>query len=288
MSEKLKPIESNSNLGSGSDWNSLTGVEFAGANQSTDYEQSEKMRKQYLETIEGFTRDEAKSYYRLAEELSSSGLGFGAESVESLGGKSAEIDERRYATMAEYIDKMFDGSQDQRALDEMREDYFMETKNRAGLLDETVDDIDHRLLQSGDSGFEGVSYGLRNIGRNVPEGELSLAKAYFDYYDDPSDQARRALDGRLKDYVKTFNDDLHGTVDELSKVVATGDDLLGAEYEFRQRLSRGYEDAHKAIMDYYEYKSKDAEPPESQPEAPSESSSSAETSSSALPTDSIV
>ncbi|MBR3253882.1 hypothetical protein IKF86_01380 [Candidatus Saccharibacteria bacterium] len=293
MSEKL-----HSDSGPDPLWDSLINVEFAGANSANttpvnetnemNSEKADRVREELLSTAEDFARNERKSYNYLAEELTKSSIIFPQNNnpVEDYGALSSKIDSSRFAEIIGYIDAISAQEPDSADVaNSCRDEYFRATKARGEALFDAASYIQKHIAYTGNENLDGAAQVLGKIKQTLPEEQLRLANAYFDYFDDPSEQAKRSLDNHVGNYVASFQTSLGSLFSTLPSASANSEALLDSEYKLRQHLSLGYEDIHKLIMDYYKQKTSARG---AQIELPPSQTSPAKPSSDELPIDDII
>ena len=280
-------------------WDELTDVGFRSSNNANvqrSLSNSEKiersLRSNLLDASETFSRQKHAAYSNLAENLTRSGYGSLIDPIESLDDKTAKIDTRRIGHLVDYIDQRFAAPDDasRHAAESIKEEYLKDTRFCAETIADSTGKISRELVQTEDKRLEGVIHYISKVKEDAPDGQIRLAKAYFKYFDEPSDESKRYLMNQVANYSALLRQELGNVSDEIARNHLGNKELPGASFIVGRSLSRGYEELHDAIMKYYNHKSAHSDMDANSTTSPSEQGQAVSTdntsrSSSSLPTD---
>ena len=257
--------------------------------EQVDDQVERRLRNDLLDAGEQFSKNERSAYGYLSEEMTKSNLGIPSSSVEGLGINSAMIDSKRLNTMIEYLDTKYSTDikeeDKQKILNDLRESYLKDTKNRVGLFEDTTGSIARDLNQSENKTFEEPAYRVNSINKIVPD-QMSIANAYFEYFDHPTEEAKKRLNNQVDNYALAIRQG----VGKLSETVY--DNRVGSSdladilnNNVGRGVSLSYEDVHSALMQYFNHKLEKATPiPEKVEDVPRQTPP-APKSSQSLPSD---
>lgn len=248
----------------GTKWDDLKDVPHPQFNRIDDKNEL-RLRNELMRASEQFSKDERAIYGLLSEELAKSNLSSLSKTVEELGAGSSQLDSERYQTMLDYLDNKFsdeiNSGEKEKITTELRESYLKNTRAREGLFEDSTRDIWNNLSRSDDRAFEEPAYYVNEIRKNMP-GQTSIAEAYFEYFDNPTDERlRQRLNGRVDEYTYSFRNRL-GHLSETVHSNTIGTSALPDVLNNRlgSSMSRDYENIHSAIMHYFDHKMEKASP----------------------------
>lgn len=264
-SEKAPDIDS-------SDWDALKYAPNSSVNNSeNDTPRSEsshekevdrteiQLKNALIDSNERFTRNERSACSDLADELSRSHLEALSRPIQEFGAYSSRLDSERFETLLEYLDQKFstelDSEDKKRITDELRDSYFKDTTARAGLMAEKTDVIRDRLGQINDNAFEETIHYFDKYRKDAPNYQVQIAKAYFDYFDEPTDKTRNYLNHKVGDYIESLRREFGGMTEGIVKNKIGSKNLPDTIFLGVARSSaKNYEEMHDSLLNYFNYK----------------------------------
>ena len=217
------------------------------------------LKNDLIECNEKFTRGERLACANLAEELSKSRLESLTNPVREFGEFSSRLDSERFSTLLEYLDQKFSPELSDQEKDkitgELRDAYFKDTMARAGLLAEETDTAWRSLNQMENEALAKPIHHVDKLRKEAPNSQVQIAKAYFDFFDNPTDKNRIILSHKVSDYTDSFRRELGGISEGLVDNKIGSKDLPDSIYlGLAQSVSKNYESMHDALLKYYNYK----------------------------------
>lgn len=250
--------------------------------QSEKVPDGEVLRNRLNDATNNFVKEENEGYVAIINNLSESGINFppNENPVEVLAKNLTNNDKERLDAIIGYIDARFsaDGSNspDEHTAKQYRQLYLKSTDSRAKSLGGFLNYMDEgnygvdftsAFVSDGDNpNFPAEKYYL-------PEKQNELAEAYFKYFDNPSEESKIALEGKVKTYTEKMKNGIRSVCagvgaakignEQLPQII----DILGSS------MSENYGSVHEAIMKYYDYKHNEYQStrdntPQSLPETP--------------------
>lgn len=233
-------------------------------NHNKDIDRAEaQLKNALIESNEKFTRRERAVCNNLADELKHSHLDSLSRPVQEFGDYSSRLDSERFEVLLEYLDQKFspelNDEDKKRITDELRDTYYKDTTARAGLLAEESDTVWKNLNQMESKALEKPIYHMNNYRKNAPNYQVQIAKAYFDYFDEPTDRSRNHLTHKVEDYLQLLRHEFGGIAQDLTDNKIGTKDLPDSIFRgLSQNTSKNYEEMHDALLKYFDYKNNEA------------------------------
>ena len=218
-----------------------------------------ELRKQLAESTENYVKDKAKNYQGLYEKIVKFGPDFApvAKTIDNLGNESVAIDQVKYENLYNYIDERFSTEDDVNnnpdAREQYREAYLKSINAKANLLSDSLTSIRHSIINTDNNSLEDLVTGVNITEDKLPDSELALANAYLEYFDNPSEEMRKKLDYRYKDYDSSMRRSFGVIGESVSDERIFGNGLAEASGKFCHFLVQDYDATHYAILDYFDH-----------------------------------
>lgn len=222
-----------------------------------DKEKIEKrLRGELIDAYENRIDKERRAYGYVANALSDAGYGVFSGTVDEYGMDTAEIDGKLCEEILGYIDAKF--SPDPHVVESRKthqEEYERTINSRAGVAFDMLDSIRRGLCVSGSERFDNTIDTLSHMKDRVPEGQINLARAYFAYFEDPTEQNKGRLNEHVNGYINSTRRGISELAEDVYTAVPRSADLADTlDSGLGRNVSQGYEDVHEAVIKYFDFK----------------------------------
>ena len=254
------PNETFNKIAEVEDIDSLKGAELH--NKEVDRVEMQ-LKNALIDSNERFTQSERAACDNLADVLNHSHLESLSRPVQEFGNYSSRLDSERFETLLEYLDQKFstelNDEDKKRITDELRDTYFKDTTARAGLMAEKTDIIRDKLSQTDNKAFDETIHHFDKYRKDAPNYQVQIAKAYFDYFDEPTDNARNRLNHKVGDYTDLLRSEFGGMADGIVKNKIGSKGLPEAIFfDLARNSAKNFEEMHDALLKYYNHKTSEA------------------------------
>ena len=218
-----------------------------------------QLKNALIDCNERFVRDERLACGSLADELSRSHLESLSRPVHEFGAYSSRLDSERFETLLEYLDQKFStelkDEDKKRITDELKDTYFKDTMARAGLLAEKTDTVRDKLVQTDNKSFEESIHHFDKYRKDAPDFQVQIAKAYFDYFEEPTDKTRTRLAHKVGDYTTLLRREFGGITEGIVNNKIGSKNLPDSVFlGVAKSAIKNYEEMHSAVLKYYDHK----------------------------------
>ena len=256
---------------SGTEWDTLKDVPNAMFNPTEivdDLDAPERIERRLkgnlIDCNERFIRGERIACGSLADELSRSHLRELSTPVQEFGEISSRLDSSRFDILMEYLDKKFSSElsdeEKDRVTSDLRDEYLRGTMQRANLTEEETSNVRRMLARTEDERLARSIHHIDRLRKESPNYQVQVANAYFDYFDNPSDNNRTRLTTKVLDYTDTLRREFRGVTEGAIEGRVGSRDLPDSIYfNFARNTTKNYEEMHEAILDYYDFRAKNSD-----------------------------
>ncbi len=210
-----------------------------------------KLRKELLETAELASKKQSEAYKYLYESLSNSGYNALATTVDGFRKNTVDLDAGRIKSLIDYIDLKFtSGPGVDKSRAEARENYQKASVAYAGKIEKSLEYAGRGLLLSSGE----TASCLLKLRKTLPESQLATSKELIEYFDNPSEEAKKQLKENLTGHDNLIGKAFHSLTKSTEEEMPRSSGISDTVYKIGATTRGGHEGLYGALIDYYEFK----------------------------------